>query len=334
MPETVLVTGANGFIGAALCRALLARGHPVRAFHRPTSSTQALAEMDLTRFIGDILQPDSLSAAMDGVAWVFHTAAESAYWRNPDQVIETAVQGTKNVVMAARDAGVRRVVMTSSLAALGVPVAGELLDESHTFNLPADRFPYGYAKHLSEQEALRLAAGGETEVVIVNPTAVFGAGDDKPISGSLIIEAARGLGFVYVAGGWNVVHIDDVVAGHLAAAARGRPGERYLLGGENLTHRETLAIVDQVVGRRPPWLRLPGWSVPLLAALIDGLRSVVTLPMDGNQLRMTRFRLFCDTSKAQGELGLAPPRLFFQAAQEAYDYYLRQGMLAPRQRAT
>ncbi|MCJ7512037.1 MAG: NAD-dependent epimerase/dehydratase family protein [Anaerolineales bacterium] len=320
MPETVLVTGATGFIGAALCRALLAQGHSVQAFHRPTSDRRSLDGLDVVHHLGDILRPETLAPAMRGVDWVFHLAAEAAYWRNPDQVIETAVQGTQNVVLAARAAGVRRVVMTSSLAALGVPSGAGWLDEQHTFNLPPGRFPYGFAKHQSEQEALRIAEG-LPEVVIVNPSAVFGPGDRKPISGSLIIEAARGLGFVYVDGGWNVVHIDDVIRGHLAAAQLGRAGERYLLGGENLTHRETLEIIAQVVGRRPPWLRLPGWSVPPLAALIDGLRSVVTLPMDGNQLRLSRHRLFCDLSKSRRELGMPEPIPFRQAVHDFWDWY-------------
>jgi dihydroflavonol-4-reductase len=257
---------------------------------------------------------------MQGADWVFHAAAESAYWRNPEQVVSAAIAGTCNVVRAARAAGVRRLVLTSSLAALGVPTGEEWLDERHSFNLPPHRFPYGFAKHRAEQEAVRLAEGSP-EVVIVNPSAVFGPGDRKPISGSLVVEAARGLGFVYVDGGWNVVHIDDVVRGHLAAARLGRPGERYLLGGENLTHRQSLEIIAQVVGRRPPWLRLPGWSVGPLAWLVDRLRPVGRLPLDGNQLRLSRRRLFCDLSKSRRELGLPDPIPFRQAVQEFWDWY-------------
>ena len=253
---------------------------------------------------------------------MFHAAAEAAYWRYPDQVVRTAVEGTRNVVQAARAAGVHRLVMTSSLAAIGVPAGDEWLDEQHTFNLPPGRFPYGYAKHQSEQEALRTAEG-RPEVVIVNPSAVFGPGDAKPISGSLVLEVARGLGFVYFDGGWNVVHIDDVVAGHLAAARHGRPGQRYLLGGENLTHRETLSIIAQIVGRRPPWLRLPGWSHSPLASLVDGLRRFMPLPLDGNQLRLSRYYLYCDRAKSQRELGLPAPRPFQQAVREFWEWYRR-----------
>lgn len=326
MPETVLVTGASGFIGAALCRALLDQGHPVRAFHRPSSDLRALAGMQVVLLPGDILDPDSLLPAMRGAEWVFHAAAESAYWRHPEQVISAGISGTRNVVRAALAAGVQRLIMTSSLAALGVPTGEERLDERHVFNLPAERFPYGFAKHRAEQEAIALAEG-KLEVVILNPSAVFGAGDRKPISGSLVVEAARGHGFVYVDGGWNVVHIDDVVRGHLAAARRGRPGERYLLGGENLSHRKTLEIIAQVVGSRAPWLRIPGWSVGALAWLVDRLRPVARLPLDGNQLRLSRYRLYCDLTKSQRELGLPDPIPFQQAVQEFWAWY--QGQRAP-----
>ncbi len=131
----------------------------------------------------------------------------------------------------------------------------------------------------------------------------------NPSAGRWCSRSPEGWGFVYFDGGWNVVHIDDVVAGHLAAARLGRPGERYLLGGENLTHRETLSIIAQIVGRRPPWLRLPGWSHSPLASLVDGLRRFMPLPLDGNQLRLSRYYLYCDLAKSRRELGLPAPDL-------------------------
>lgn len=320
MPETALVTGASGFLGAAICRRLCHLGHPVRALHRPMSNLSALVGLPLELHAGDILQPDSLRPAMEGVTWVFHAAAESAYWRNPELVTRAAVEGTRNVLHAAAQAGAQRLVLTSSLAAMGVPPPGGRLTESSTFNLPPKRFPYGHAKWLSEQEALAHCPEG-LDLVIVNPSAVFGPGDWKPISGSLIVEAARGLGFVYTDGGWNVVHIDDVVAGHLAAARLGRPGERYLLGGENLTHRQTLDIVAEVVGRRRPWLRLPGWSLEPLASTIDWVARWVTLPMNSAQVRMAGNYLFCDISKSRNELELPPPLPFRQAAQAFWRWW-------------
>jgi dihydroflavonol-4-reductase len=325
LTETVLVTGATGFIGAALCRALCSEGLSVRALHRSTSSLAPLQDLELERVVGDILDPDSLTPAMRGARWVFHTATQSDYWRQPDRVWRSAVDGTRNVVEAARAAGVERGMHTSSLAAVGIPDKGELLDEKHAFNLPRRRLPYGHAKHQAEKQAL--ASAGDMDIVILNPSVVMGAGDLHQISGSMVVESARGLGFVYSDGGVNIVHITDVVDGHLAAARRGRTGERYILGGENLTHRQTFTVLADIVGRRPPWLRIPGWAITPAAALLDLLGRVVRLPMNGDQLWMSRRLLFCDTTKARTELGLAPPRPFRQAAKEAYDWYRAQGVI-------
>ena len=321
-----LVTGATGFIGSALCRALAAEGYRLRALHRTTSSLLPLEGLPVERALGDIRQPETLAAACRGVDIVFHAAAESAYWRNPRQVIPAAVEGTRNVVQAALSAGVRRLVLTSSLAAMGLPNPGELLTEAHTFDLPPQAFPYGYAKYQAEREALRLA-GDRLEVVIVNPCVVLGAGDVHQISGSLVIEAARGRTFLWMDGGINVVHIDDVAAGHLAALRRGRPGERYLLAGENLSHRQVFTTLAEIVARRPPWFKLPHAAVTPVAALIDGLRRFVPLPVNGDQLRHASHYLWCDPTKARHELGLAQPLPFRQAAQEAFDWYCQQGVL-------
>lgn len=326
MADLVLVTGASGFIGAGLCRALCAGGARVRALHRPSSRLEALAGLELERAAGDILEPATLAPALEGVAEVYHTAAQPAYWRRPADVIPAAVAGTVNVVQAARTAGVRRLVLTSSLAAMGRPRAGELLTEEHVYDLPPQRFPYAYAKRRAEIEALR-QAGPTLEVVIVNPSVVLGAGDRNQISGSLVVESARGRAFAYVDGGVNVVHIDDVVEGHLAAMRRGRPGARYLLAGENLTHGRLFAVLAEITGRRPPRLRLPGWAIPPAAAAVDLLGRVIRLPLDGAQLRWSRYRLFCDPAPARAALGLGPPRPFRQAAQEAYDWYRAQGVV-------
>jgi dihydroflavonol-4-reductase len=326
LTETVLVTGATGFIGAALCRALRNEGLKVRAFHRRTSSLAILEDLPVERAVGDILEPASLSPAMAGVRWVFHTAAQSDYWRHPQQVWRSAVEGTRNVVLAARNAGVERVIHTSSLATLGIPGPGELLDERHIFNQPPRRFPYAHAKHQAEQEALA-SASGQLEVVILNPSAVMGAGDVHQITGSMVVETAHGLGFVYTDGGVNLVHIADVVDGHIAAARVGQPGERYILGGENLTYRQIFTILAEITGRRPPWLRISGWAIPPVAGLLDVVGRVARLPLNGDQLRTSRYSVFCDTTKARRALSLPSPRPFRQAAQEAYDWYRAQGVI-------
>jgi dihydroflavonol-4-reductase len=324
--ETVLVTGATGFIGSSVCRRLVELGYRVRALHRRTSNLAVLEGLAVERVAGDILDPASLRAAMAGVGRVYHTAARSDYWKNPRGVVEAAVEGTANVVEAARAGGARRLVLTSSVGALGAPRDGRPLTEADSFNLRPNEFPYGYGKFLSEKEALR-RAGDALEVVIVNPAVVLGPGDVHQISGSLVIEAARGRAIVWMEGGINIVHIADAVEGHLAAMERGRPGERYILGGENRTHREVFATLAEIVGRRPPWLKIPHWALRPAGAVADALSPLIRLPFDGSQLRMSGYRLFCDITRAQRELGLGVPRPFREAAQETYDWYRAQGVL-------
>jgi dihydroflavonol-4-reductase len=327
LPDLVLVTGASGFIGSAVCRHLLQQGSKVRALHRASSDLAALEGLSVERHVGDLFDPEGLARAADGARWVFHVAAVAEYWRQrPEQVIRGAVEGTRNIVQACLQSGVERLILTSSMAALGVPEHGELLTESHVFNLPAKRFPYGYSKRQAEIEALQ-AAGASLEVVIVNPSIVLGAGDVHQISGSLVVQAARGRTFLYTGGGTNIVHVDDVAAGHLAAAKRGHSGDRYILGGANLSYRQLFTLLAEVVGNRPPWLRLPDWAIAPTASLTDLVRRVAPLPLDGNQLRMSRQRLFCDTSKAQRALGLAQPRPARQAIVEALAWYRAHGVV-------
>jgi dihydroflavonol-4-reductase len=327
LPDCVLVTGASGFIGSAVCRHLLQQGFQVRALHRVSSNLAALEGLRAERRVGDLFDVEALTHAAEGARWVFHVAAVAEYWRQrPEQVIRGAVEGTRNILQACSLAGVKRLILTSSMAALGVPEHGELLTEANAFNLPPKRFPYGYGKRQAEMEALQ-AAGAHLEVVIVNPSIVLGAGDVHQISGSLVVQAARGRTFLYTGGGTNIVHVDDVAAGHLAAAERGHSGERYILGGENLTYQQLFTLLADVTGSRRPWLRLPDWAIEPTASLIDLAHHVVPLPLEGNQLRMSRQRLFCDTSKAQRELGLVRIRPARQAVVESLAWYRAHGMI-------
>jgi dihydroflavonol-4-reductase len=327
LAELALVTGATGFLGSALCRALLHAGYRVRALHRPTSNLKALEGQDIDLVVGDILDPDSLANAMQGVDYVFHAAAQSDYWRSPEPVLRSAIDGTRNVLSAALAAGVKRAVLTSSVAALGVPKEGEPLTEDHSYQLPPDYFIYGYAKRQSEIEAYQLNAGG-LEVVIVNPSVVLGPGDVNQISGSLVVESARGLAFIYTNGGVNIIHIDDVAAGHLAALQRGQAGQQYILGGENVSHKQVFDTIAGITGARPPWLKIPDAIIPPLARVIDFINRILPLPLNGGQLRMSRHKLYCDTSKAAEQLGFRAVRSFQQAAQETYDWYREQGVIA------
>jgi len=273
---TILVTGSTGFIGSHLCKALLAQGREVRAFHRPNSPLAALQGLELEHAVGDITRPGDLAAAIRGVEAVFHTAAFVGR-RDPRLIYQISVEGTRNVLEAARAAGAQRVVHTSSVAALGVPLEQDRrkdalamrMDESHSWNIPPERWPYGYHKHLAELEVRQAVAAG-LDAVIVNPALVIGAGDLNRIAGDILVRVAKGGIPVVIEGGLNLVHIDDVVRGHLAALEHGKTGERYILGNENVTHAQYLQMAAAAAGVRAPALVLP-------AALVRSLRRPATL---------------------------------------------------------
>jgi dihydroflavonol-4-reductase len=324
-----LVTGGTGFIGANLVAGLNVRGIEARILRRESSSLLALQGLAYESAIGDILDsPPKLAEAMDGCDWVFHVAGVAEYWRaGKEWIYKVNVEGTKKILAAAQTAQVNRLVFTSSLAAMGLPERGQLLDESSTFNLKPDQMPYGHSKHLAEIEVRRAVDEG-LEAVIVNPTVVLGPRDVNLISGSIIVEAANGLAKVYPPGGVNYVSVEDVVAGHIAAAERGCIGERYILAGENLTHKTALRIVSEVVGRKPPIIGLPKWSLPLIASSIAAARKVFgnTIPFDDKQVLLSGELIFADGSKAIQSFNL-PQSSFKSAVQNTYDWYNKNRFL-------
>jgi dihydroflavonol-4-reductase len=284
-----------------------------------------------------MLDPTSLTQAFDAVEVVFHTAAPMRPEADGRTAIEGHVLGTRNILQAARQARVRQFIHTSSVAALGVPDVppstptgnAPLLDERHTWNYIPERWPYAYAKHTSEQEVLRAVEAG-LQAVIVNPSVVVGAGDWYRTERSLVAYLARGAFVPVIPGGLNAVHIDDVIAGHLAALERGRPGERYILGGENLTLPDLLQITAQVVGRRPPRLHLPLWAVPPIRHLLEPARKSLKLPIEPSMLWLAGYHFFYDTHKAQAELGLPPARPYLLAATETFDWLVSIGAVPAR----
>ena len=328
MAPRVLVTGATGCVGANVVAASLARGYAVRAMHRSTSAFGALAELDPELVVGDVLNTASLLAAMRGCALVFHVAAVADYWRTPaDRIYQVNVEGTRNVAAAALEAGIERLIYTSSIGALGMPLPTQPLNESSTFNLPPHRFPYGHSKQLAEQ-AVREAMGRGLDAVIVNPASVIGARDVHFIGGSLLREVKRGLSWFAPPGGMNWVDAETVGLGHVLAAERGRPGVRYILGGENVSHRKAIDIVAEVVGGRQPLLTLPR---PLMniVALLTGVFNTIwpgTPRFSSEQARLSTINIYCDCRRAQQELAF-PLIPFRVAVERAFAWYRAHGYL-------
>ena len=328
----ILVTGASGFIGSHLCRELVARGHTVRAFHRASSHLSLLEDLPVEHAIGDLTQPETLNPAMDGIDVVFHTAAWAGGSEQPGRMYAVTVEGTRSVLQAARQAGVRRVVYTSSAAALGVPevtprvrrqltAEPALLNENHTWNYRQDYYPYGYARYLAEQEVQKAVAQG-LDAVILNPTLVFGAGDAHRQSTSIIMQMAARRVSAAVEGGINCVHIDDVVDGHLAAMEYGQAGQRYLLGGENLVYLELLQMIAAVAKVDPPNLVLPTRLVRSLARPARTFQAFLNLPVSPDLLPMAGYYFFYDCQKAARELHLSAPRPVREAIAQAYDWFM------------
>ena len=328
-PDLSLVTGATGFVGSAVVRALLARGQPVRVLARPNSDRRNLAGLAVEIAEGAMEDPRSLARAVAGCRYVYHVAADYRIWvPDPASMFRVNVDGTRDLLTAALEAGAERVVYTSSVATLGL-VAGGSADEETPSSIDDMIGPYKRSKFAAEEVVRELVRERGLAVVIVNPSTPVGPGDIKPTpTGRLILQAARGRMPAFVDTGLNIVHVDDVAEGHLAAANEGRIGERYILGGENMTLAEILAGVAQAVGRRPSWLRVPHnvlFPVAIgaeLVARVTGRDPFVTL--DG--VRMSRKKMYFSSERASRELGYVP-RPAREAIADAVSWFEANGYL-------
>ena len=322
-----LVTGSTGFIGSNLCRSLLTAGFKVRAFHRPDSSLMLLEDLPVEHASGDITQPETILNAMREVDFVFHTAARLGRPVVVEDLYKVNVLGTRYLLEAAMQSNVKRVIHTSTTAALGVPRRIShrqdnhlLMNENNTWNFPARWWPYGHSKYRAELEVQNAVARG-LDAVIVNPSLVIGAGDINRIGGETIIHAAQNLLFAAPAGGLNIVHIDDLVDGHLKAVEFGRRGERYILGGENMTHLAYLNLLSRVVGVRAPRFTVPDWFLKSLASPIEVLAKIIPLPIGGDLPRKSGFFFYYSTAKAKEDIQFLNQRTTYKAVQEAYNWY-------------
>lgn len=311
---TTLVTGATGFVGGNLARALAERDEEVRVLVRPTSSDLAIRDVRATRVIGDLLSPESLEQAVAGCQTVYHCAANYSFWsRQRENIYQTNVQGTRNLIRASRSAGVRKMVFTSSVSTIGLPHTdhphpdGPLGDET----LPPEPSHligrYKQSKFQAEQLALS-ENDDEFNVVVVNPCAPIGPWDVKPTpTGRIPLDFARGRIPGYLSTGMNLIDVSDVAQGHILAMERGTPGERYILGNRNLTLLQVFGMLSQITGRRPPRVRFPYWLVMGMAYCdqwleSDLLRREPAIPVEG--IKITRHPMYVSSDKAIDELGL------------------------------
>lgn len=311
----MLVTGATGFIGSAVVRALLARGAHVRVLVRAQSNRANLAGLEVETAVGDLRDPASIAPATAGVRALFHVAADYRLWvPDPAQLIRDNVATTRGVMEAALAAGVERIVYTSSVATLTPDPAGPA-DETRAADVATTIGAYKQSKVAAERVVEALIRDAGLPAVIVNPSTPIGPRDIKPTpTGRIIVEAMAGRIPAYVESGLNLVHVDDVAAGHLAAFDHGRIGERYILGGQDVSLGAMLAEIARLCGRRAPTIRIPRTPLFPLAyvnealARITGATPFLTL----DSLRMAKYSMYYSSAKAERELGYRAGR--FEAA--------------------
>ena len=303
----VFVTGATGFLGSHVARALSQQGADLRLLVRKTSRTDLIDPLNAERVTGDLREPDTLKTAMDGCEMVFHVAADYRLWiPDPDEMYRSNVEGTRTIIRAAQEAGVRRIVYTSTVATMGFTANGRPADEDSPVALADMIGHYKRSKFMAEQVALEAGRRG-LDVVVVNPTAPIGEQDIKPTpTGRIVVDFLKKKFPAYVDTGMNLVDVAEVAKGHLLAAEKARPGERYILGGENLTLKQILDKLAAITGLPSPRVKLP-YAVALAAGVVDTvvtgrlLRREPRVTLDA--VRMGRKKMFASSAKAERELG-------------------------------
>jgi dihydroflavonol-4-reductase len=305
--DTILVTGASGFVGSAVVRALIAAGYRVRALVRATSSRSNVEGLDIEIAEGDMRDLSAVARAMSGTRFLMHVGADYRLWaRDPGEILRTNRDGTRNLMQAALKAGVERIVYTSSVATLAVSKDGKAVDETKPVSFDAAIGAYKKSKVAAEGVVASMIAEERLPAVIVHPSTPIGPRDIKPTpTGRIIIEAACGRMPGYVDTGLNLVHVDDVAQGHVAALQQGRIGEHYILGGQNVGFAEMLSGIAALSGGKPPRLRMPRRLLFPLAFLAEAKARLTGrepfLTRDG--LRMSKYRMFFSSAKAERDLG-------------------------------
>ena len=328
-----LITGASGFVGSAVLRQLIKDGHEVRALVRHGSDRRNLEGVPAELFEGDLADPDSLRSAAAGCNALFHVAADYRLWiPDPDAMYRINVEGTVKLLQHAFDSGVERAVYTSSVAALGLRDDGEPADEETPVIREKIIGHYKRSKYLAEQAVLNMVREQQFPIIIVNPSTPVGPRDIKPTpTGRIILDTLNGKMPAYVDTGLNIVHVDDVALGHMLALKHGSEGERYILGGENMTLKAILTEICAIAGLEPPRLKLPhnvimpvAWIAERISA-ITGREPIATV----DSIRMAKKNMFYTSAKAQEKLGYRP-RPAQQGIADAIEWFRDNNYCKPR----
>ena len=302
-----LITGAAGFVGAAVLRELLKKGHKVKALVRQSSVLDNLKNLDVEIVKGDLKDRDSLKRCIKDCKYLFHVAADYRLWvPRPQEIYQNNVVGTENLMEEALNSEIEKIVYTSSVAVLGKPINGDIANENTPVNVSQMIGHYKKSKFLAEEKVKELYKTRKLPVVIVNPAAPVGPRDIKPTpTGKMVLDAAMKKIPAYLDTGLNIVHVDDVAKGHMQAFNKGKLGERYILGGENLTLKEMLEIISILCGNKPPKIRLPrkplypiGYVFEIFARLFNIKNPMLTVDM----IRMAEKKMFFSSEKAKKEL--------------------------------
>lgn len=325
----VLVTGGTGFVGAHVARKLVERGDQVYVLHRPTSDTNLINKLPVTRVVGDITDHDSLLPHFEGMEQLYHVAADYRLWApDPREIFRNNVDGTRNVLEAAKQTGVGRVVYTSTVGCLGIPDDGSPGTEDTPVTREELVGNYKKSKYDAQEIALDYARRG-LDVVIVNPSTPVGPGDIKPTpTGKIIVDYMNGKIPAYVETGMNLVAVEDVAEGHLLAAEKGRTGEKYILGNRNMSLREMLETLARIAGRNAPNMKVPLW-LAYIAAVIDTTASRVVGKEPGipvESVLMARKWMYFSVKKAITELEL-PQSPVDDALERAVTWFEDNGYL-------
>ena len=328
-----LITGASGFIGSAVMRLLLEADHDVRAIVRPGSDRRNLDGLPVEIFEGDLQDKTSLEDAVKDCNAVFHVAADYRLWiPDPDNMYQTNVAGTRNLMLASAEAGVEKIVYTSSVAVLGLNKDGSPANEDTLISADDMIGHYKRSKYLAEKEVTKLINENALPAVIVNPSTPLGPRDIKPTpTGNIILETLNDRMPAYVDTGLNIAHVDDVAKGHLLAFEKGKIGERYILGGENLSLQTILGIICELIDKKPPSIKLPHNLVLPIAWCMERWAEISKKEPRAtvDEVRMSKKLMYFSSDKAIKELGyeIRPAK---EAIKDAIDWFIKNGYCEPR----